>query len=54
MPAYILLAVIALVLLLWPEFGRHLFFGSAPRRAIVRLVGLVVLLLLVWITFVQG
>jgi hypothetical protein len=54
MLAYLVLAVIGIVFLFWPEFGRHMFVWRRPRAAFVRLAGLSILLLLVWLVFVHG
>jgi len=52
--AYMLLAVIGLAFLLWPEFASHMFVWSRPRPAFVRLIGVALLVMFAWLLFVQG
>ena len=54
MLVYLFLAVMSIVFLFWPEFGQHMFVWSRPRLAFVRLIGFAILVMLVWLVFLQG
>lgn len=53
MLAYVLIAVIGILFVLWPEFGSHTWVGSRPRPVFVRVVGVALLMMLAWLIFVQ-
>jgi hypothetical protein len=52
--AYILIAVIGIAFVLWPEFGSHMWVWGRPRPVFVRLVGAALLLMLAWLIFLQA